>query len=300
MIPWGRNLNRIMASVKYPEMPGTTLIFASDSGGTDPRSRYRVDAFLCLDWDASVEWEVARREIRRSLLADGRRMAYKGLGDAVRGRALVPFLAAALDIRGVLVAAIVNKRIRNLGIGYEHHAELKKRAQLKARWKDPELDTAVRFTHFLACIIAGLARPDQRVYWISDEDNLLGSQLQREDISRLLSSFSSYYMPEHRGQLGMGTTELDEGDRWEEDIAAVADLTAGGLAEVMNRVSDTCGGRLPANLTVEHHDPLLAKAELIAEWFWTAPGRLSRVAIVYEETPQGSYVSFKQDMHHAG
>jgi hypothetical protein len=161
------------------------------------------------------------------------------------------------------------------------------------------LDTAVRFTHFLACLIAGFVRPEQRVYWISDEDNLLGSQAQREDVSRLLSSFSSYYMPDHRGQLGIGTTKLDEGDRWEEDISAVADLAAGGLAEATNRLSDACGGRLPADLSIEPCDPLLAKAKLIADWFWTARGALSRVCIVYEETPNGSYVSFKQDMHHA-
>jgi hypothetical protein len=300
MLPWGRNLNRIMGSVEHPRMDGSTLIFASDSAVTDPKSRYRADAFLCLDWDTSVTWEQARQEIRRNLLPDGRRMAYKGLGDAIRGKALIPFLEGALHIRGVLIVALVNKRIRSLGVGYAHHPELKRSAALRAKWKDPELDTAVRFTHFLACLIAGLARPEQRVYWISDEDNLLGSQAHREDVARLLSSFSSYYMPDHRGQLGVGTTTLDVGDRWEEDISAIADLAAGGLAEVTNRLSDACGGRLPANLSIEHRDPLLAKAELIAEWFWIARGVLSRVCIVYEETPNGSYVSFKQDMHHAG
>jgi len=281
-------------------MDGSTFIFASDSSGIDPKSRYRADAFLCLDWDVSETWELARQEIRRNLLPDGRRIAYKSLGDEVRGKALIPFLQAALHIRGVLVVALVNKRIRSLGIGYANHPELKKHAGLRAKWKDPELDTAVRLTHFLACLIAGLARPEQRVFWISDEDNLLNSQAHREDVARLLSRFSSYYMPDHFGQLGIGTTELDEGDRWEEDISAIADLAAGALAEVANRLSDACGGRLPANLSIEHRDPLLAKAELIAEWFWAAGGTLSRVCIVYEETPNGSYVSFKQEMHNGG
>src|SRR5262249_435431 len=145
MLPWGRNVDRIMASGRHPEMHGSTLIFASDSAGLDPKSRYRADAFLCLDWDTSVEWEGARRHIRHTVLSDGRRMAYKSLGDAVRGKALVPFLEAALDIRGVLVVALVNKRIRNLGIGYDYHAGFKKRARLHAKWKDPELDTAIRF-----------------------------------------------------------------------------------------------------------------------------------------------------------
>jgi hypothetical protein len=69
----------------------------------------------------------------------------------------------------------------------------------------------------------------------------------------MLSSWSSHYVKHNLGELGIGTTSIDEGDRIEEDLAAVADLVAGAAAEVVTRMAEQCGGRIPRDLAVERN-----------------------------------------------
>ena len=103
-------------------------------------------------------------------------------------------------------------------------------------------------------------------------------------------------MPHKLGELGVGTTKLDEGDRWEEDVASVADLAAGGLADALNSLADWCGGRLPANLAIECKGDFSDKAALLSDWFWLAEGSLTRVAVVFESMADNQYAVFKTTM----
>jgi hypothetical protein len=295
LFPWGRTLDKIVASAAPPSLRGQTIVVASDYGGIDRKSRYRVDAFLCMDLESSLQWEAERRAVRKQFLADGRRMSYKRLTDPKRVAALIPFLTSALSINGLLFVTIVNRNLRHLCFGHEHQDGFKKAADLKARWKPGELDTAIRIAHVVGCLVGGMSSPNQNCYWISDEDNLFGNERQSKDVASLLSRFSSYYASHPMGELGIGTTKLDEGDRWEEDMTAIADLVAGGLAETTNRLSEYCGGRLPNNLAIEYQNHFPPKAELIANWFWKASGRLARVAMVFERADTG-YAAFKHEM----
>ncbi len=294
--PWVRTLDRIITSVAPANMRGPTMLIASDYGGIGKRSRYRVNAYLCVDLEACTEWELSRRAVRRRHLADGRRMSYKDLSDRRRAEALVPFLSAAEEIHGLCVAMVFNKTLRDLCLNSGDYQKMRDVARLEARWKDRELEEVLRQTHVVACLTGGLSQPGQNIYWISDEDDLFGNLKRSGDVARLLSSFSSHYAPHPLGELGIGTTALDEGDRADEDLAAVADLVAGGLAETTNRLSEVCGGRIPANLAVEYTKKFLPKADLIARWFWTGGGPLRRVAILFEQQPGGQYSVSKHEM----
>ena len=272
------------------------MVIASDYGGTGKRSRYRVNVFVCLDLETSIEWEIARREVRRRYLADGRRMSYKQLSDRQRGKALMPFLAAADSMRGFCLVTVFSRSLQHLCLNSADYEKMREAAHLKGQWKDRELEEALRVTHLVACLMGGLSQPEQNVYWISDEDNLFGSPEQSHDVGRILSSFSRHYVKYPLGEMGIGTTKLDEGDRWEEDITAVADLVAGGVAETTNRLSQACGGRIPTTLAVEYSQKFIPKADRIAEWVWTPAGQLSRVVILFEQQPNGQYSVSKHDM----
>jgi hypothetical protein len=297
MLPWVRTLDKIMASVRPEPLMGKTMLVASDYGGLHPKSRYRVDAYFCADLESLMEWERKRRQIRRELLSDGRRLSYKGLNDKVRARALVPFLSSVLRIPGLLLVTITSRQLRNLCFDDEISARLTAEQVLRARWKRGQLGEAARVAHTVACLVGGMSRPGQDVYWISDEDSMLSNDAQSRDLARLLSAFTSLYVPHALGELGIGTTKLDEGDRWEEDIASVADIAAGGVADVINSLSASCGGRLPTNLAIEHKGALTDKAALLADWFWLARGSLTRVAVVFESMPNNQYAVFKTTMH---
>jgi hypothetical protein len=114
LYPWVRTLDRIVAATRPNEVSGPTLVIASDSGGTDPHSRYRTSVHLCVDLEASHQWELHRQQLRRDYLPNDRRMSYKALADAHRRRALIPFLRAAELISGLCVATIFDKRLAHL------------------------------------------------------------------------------------------------------------------------------------------------------------------------------------------
>src|SRR4051794_10153488 len=75
---------------------GSKLILASDYAGEHKESEFQVLAFLVTQESALMGgWEEARVELRRKHLADGRRMAFKGLTDVKKIRALADFIDAA-------------------------------------------------------------------------------------------------------------------------------------------------------------------------------------------------------------
>lgn len=250
-----------------------------------------------MDVEASSQWELRRRAIRRRFLTDGRRLSYKALGDVQRRNAIAPFFGAAESIVGVCVAVIVDKRIRRLCLNEPGDYErMHVAANLQAKWKDRELEEALRVTQVVAGLVAGLSQPNQNVCWIVDQDNLFGNERQSRDVSRLLSSFSSHYVSHPLGELGIGTTALDEGDRWEEDLTAIPDLVAGALAETTTRLSRYCGGHVVPSIAIPYDAPLLAKADLIANWFWARGSRLRRVAILFAQQADGRYAVSRHEM----
>jgi hypothetical protein len=288
LYPWARTINRILRVEDPPNMSGPTMLLASDYGGIDKKYRYHVSTILCADMEASIGWETLRRDVRSRYLSDGRRMSYKALNDNQKKRALVPFLAAAEHIHGLCLVIIVNKSIRHLCLNSAaDYQKMREVAQLKAQWRDQALESLLRMTHLVGFVEGGLSQPGQNIYWISDEDSLFANPVRHGDVARLLSSYSSHYVKHDLGELGVGTTSIDEGDRIEEDLASVADLVAGGVSEVMTRMAEHCGGRIPTNLAVERTESFLPKADLIARWLWLGKSNLRRVAVLFEKQPQG-------------
>lgn len=288
LYPWVKTMDRILTVEDPPTISGPTMLIASDYSGTDKKSRYEVTALLCCDMEGSFDWEILRRSVRRQYLADGRRMSYKALNDAKRSRALTPFLSAAECIYGLCLVIIINKSIRHLCLNdASDYKKIRELAQLKARWKDRELESVLRLTHFVSWLMGSMSQQGQNVYWISDEDSSFANLVRHADVATLLSKYSSHYVKHELGESGVGTTSMDEGDRLEEDLTAVADLAAGGLSEVLNRLAESCDGRIPTNLALERNQRFLAKADLISRWFWLGRSNLRRVAILFEKHPNG-------------
>jgi hypothetical protein len=295
MYGWVRTIDRIIASVRPDPIDGPTLMIASDYGGTNARSQYRVNVFLCVDFEHSARWDILRAEVRRQYLADGRRMSYKSLADRRRSDALIPFLIAADELRGLCVAIVTNKTIRHLCLSPAEYDKIREVASFEGRWKDRELEEALRATHIVGCLVGGLSQPGQNVYWVSDEDSLFANASKSQDVARLLSSWSSHYAPHSLGQLGIYTTVLDERDRRDEDLVAIADLVAGGLTETTNRLADQCG-LIPAKVAIQYSQEFLPKADLMARWFWFGSGSLRRVAVLFEPTVDGGFHVSKHEM----
>jgi len=264
--PWVLSFNKWLRLSQLPDFSGETLYISSDYSGQGKESKFDVICILVADIDKSLEWEIQRCEVRRRYLMDGRRMAFKNLNDGQRRKALRPFLSAANEIHGLFLVVAIHKNIKTLCSNAEMFEWLKAERVLKAEWRFQAFERMFRIVHFVSLLIAGLAKPNQNIYWISDRDEILDGASRTADTQRILSSFTSLYVKFPLGQCGIGTTALDEGDRLEEDLAAIPDLAAGGVAELLTRLHATTGGKISGPITKMIPENLSQKTEVLLSW----------------------------------
>lgn len=282
-IAWIGTFNRILSEAKLPALNGLTLYVTSDYSGHDSGSRYFVISILVADLDNSARWEYFRRSVRSRYMADGRRMSFKKLNDANRLKALVPFLEASDEIEGLCLSIGIRKEIKNLYIDKRAFESVRNKGVLKGSWSAKSLENMFRIVHFISLVIAGLATPNQNIYWISDEDEILANPTRSSDVAGLISALTSLYVEHNLGELGVGTTRLDEGDRLEEDFAAVPDLAAGAVSEMLTKVSSTnLSCTFYGDAVHEFPDNLSKKTEVILAWLDDENHRLKKSILLFE------------------
>ncbi len=289
-IPWMGTFNRILSEGNLPELKGSTLYVTSDYSGYDSKSRYFVISILVADLDNSECWECFRRRVRSEYMGDGRRMSFKNLNDTNRLKALVPFLEASDEIEGFCLSIGIRKEIENLYIDKRIFESVQRKGVLKGTWRAKSLENMFRIVHLVSTVIAGLVKPNQNIYWISDEDEILANPTRSSDVAGLISAFTSMYVKHGLGELGVGTTKVDEGDRLEEDFAAVADLAAGAVSEMLTKVGSTSSsGSFHGNVAYEFPDYLSKKTEVILAWLGDDCRRLKKSILLFEQAKNKMY-----------
>ncbi|HWH57099.1 MAG TPA: hypothetical protein VN682_05670 [Terriglobales bacterium] len=274
---WLRTLYENVPSGRIPLFTGETVLAATDTSGGQRGSRYSVTGVLLIDNDNSLSWHKQRLTIRKRYLSDGRRMSFKNLNDCQRRAALIPFLRAADDIRGLLVVMAFDKRLGSLCTSRDLYDEAGTAGILKARWKHDAFEQMMRTVQLVSTLFASVVKRGQNLYWISDMDDCLANQERKADTARMMNSFTSEYIHHQLGELGIGTTELDEGDRLEEDLTAIPDVAAGAMCDLLNRMHEH-HGTFP--LIPTFVPDLKSKTDLISSWFFHEGGSLVKLAWV--------------------
>jgi len=291
-LPWSKNMNEAMKNTVLPQLSGEMLFLASDYGGNHKRSDYYVYSVLIADWQYCVNWEYNRKIVRKKYLKDNRRMSFKGLNDFRKRKALVPFLEASDYIHGICCNLIQTKKLKNPFFDnkkYRRINDISEKYKMKGKWNPKSLDRMWMIVNFIAMLIAGFAKERQHIYWISDEDDIFANENKAEDVKDLLSALTTMYVEFELGELGIGTTKLDEGDRIEEDLVALADLAAGSLSEFATKISRKLGGRLYGGLFYEIPKGLSKKTELIISWLGDKKDNLYKQILMIEEAEKGQF-----------
>ena len=292
LYPWGLTIERIIETLAIPRLDGPVIYVSSDYGGAHKTSLYETFSVLYLDLQASSEWEFRRRAVRQRFLSDGRRMAFKSLNDSKRQNALVPFLDAANHITGVLLTLAVRKSIENLCSDEEFFAYSKQQLSLDKGLNYASFERMLRIVNLVAMLYGGLSKQGQSIYWVSDEDALFANDRRSQDLKKILDRWSSQYVTHSLGELGVGTTSIDEGDRIDEDLNSIPDLMAGAVSEVTTALAHACGGSIPIKVAVPFSQCLSPKTDLIYSWFSDNQSSLQRAVIVFEKRdPKGFSVA---------
>ncbi len=281
-IPWMPRFNELMTLSALPSFTGRTIYITSDFSGHHRDSEYEVFSFLVVDLDNSTEWEQYRRIVRNQFLPDARIMSFKNLNDKYRLRALVPFLQSSNVINGLCLNIAVRKNKSVRYIDKRRLLLLKEKSPFTSNWPYKELDKLFKIAHVVSILIAGFSKPKQNIYWISDQDSLFANPGRAQDVSKLLSALTDIYVKHDLGQLGIGTTSVDEGDRLEEDFAAIPDLAAGGLSECLNALCQMCGGKIAGGLAYPIPQNITQKTALLISWIMDNTHQLKKVVLLFE------------------
>jgi hypothetical protein len=261
------------------------LWIASDYSGVHKNSRFFSIGVLIIDASSIASWQRDRVAIRQRFLGDGRRMSFKALNDNQRRAALIPFLQAADALRGYCIVFAIDRHLRHL-LGFEGFREgLVQREIISANWKPQSFERMITVTHLAGVLLGLTTMKDQGIWWISDVDDSLASELHKHDFARMAGTFAGWYVPHNLGQLGVGTTETDEGDRLEEDLAAIPDLAAGAVGEFLNKMSSEFG-KVPGIPNLGPHG-LSDKADLITSWFFHRNVNHKKIACYLQEVKKG-------------
>ena len=288
-LPWAKAFNDLVRNLPLPTLKGREVIIATDTSGLHRQSRFEVLGIVIFDFDSSTQWEILRQLVRREFLKDSRRMAFNKLDDSVRQRALIPFLRAADQMQGLCLCVAVNKQIDMLGGGRLMFEELKKGNSLKASWTFESFERMARTTQFVSMLIAGLCSEGQNVCWISDEDEMFESPQKSEDTLRLLTACQKMNVKWPLGKLRAGTTKLDEGDRFEEDFAAIADLAAGAFGELVMKLKPNSDGCVIDACIDDLISDVSWKTDALLSWLTDNTQPLKRILLIFDRRADGKF-----------
>ena len=260
----------------------TDLIVTCDYSGQHKEASHESYSFLVAAKSFTWLWDELRKDTRKKILRDGRRMSFKSLNDIRRKQALVPLLRSANTIPGLLFTIVVDKQIGSLF--KKEIGSTAEPAEL-LNWHSETLERFLRMSHFGSILLSGLSAPGQNVIWLTDEDDIVANPQRIIDGTKAIANIASHYMSHDLGHFRYGSTQSDDGSFFIEDIAAIPDLAAGALNEI------ACKGLMPRGqgLTIPLSAGLSEKSRCIAGWI--ADGELhtlKRIVMVMNAGEKGS------------
>jgi hypothetical protein len=288
-LPWMVRFNYLISTSVLPSFLGPTIYIVTDFSGYHPASKYEVISLLIVDLTNSLQWEYSRRRIREKLLVNGRRISFKGLHDKRQLNILEPFLIAADNIEGICVNIAFAKNRTIHYINKEIMSSISQNSPFIGKWSYKTLNRMFKIVHLVSIFIAGFCKPHQNICWISDQDDIFANQDRAQDVTRLLSAFTTMFVKFELGKLAVGLTSLDEEDRWVEDLASIPDLAAGALSEYITATRNICGARIFCGLELPSPKGITSKTELIISWIMDNSRMLKKLVILFEDAGGGRF-----------
>jgi hypothetical protein len=273
---WGYSIQKIIAASEPKPRETDRLLIASDYGGNHSKASHLIYCYLVVK-DGGREWLSAIAETRRQRMADRGVMSYKRLGDPVRQQALIPFLEAAANLDGHLIAIAVDKRRKWLTIVNGDVDRIVSAFTLKASWNRRALEAMLRKTHFVGLILSMFALKMSNITWITDADEFVANDIRHDDALASAARFCDFYIPGPQAIFRLNTTAQDDDGTDFEDLCAIPDLAAGMLSEISTKL--TQAGSWENRMEKAIVGELPTKASILADWFWDSEMRLRKTLI---------------------
>ena len=293
-IKWVRSFNKIIKSINPPFIQGDTILISSDYSGDHPKSKYSVFSLVAIDLSKVGAWDMKRRGIRAKFLANDRRISFKALNDIHKRQAMPQFTEAANSLHGLMVNVVLNKGIADIVYSEQLRKIVTELKLIQHNWSRSSFKRMSTLLHFVALVIGGMIRKSQNVYGYSDEDNIFASNRLTHDVSVILGRLSGMYIKVQPGELGIGTTKLNEKDFFEEDLNSISDLAAGGLSEFFDKVYSITDRNSMRDFAYKFPKNLTDKTDHLIDWISGSSKTLKKVTVVFDRgREKGSYKIWK-------
>lgn len=277
--PWTHSIQKIVRAAEQPPRKGRQVLIVSDYGGDHRPASHQIYCYLILN-GLSRRWYERVSDIRRRLLPDGRRIAYKHLGDGVRRQAMPLFLDAAGDLDGHLVAIAVDKRRKWLAIHPTAADHLRADMGLGQPWSHRGFEALLRKVILATVFTAIFSARRGNVTWITDEDDIVANDKRHDDALAAFGWMLPRFVDDDLGIVRLNSTSQDPEFREYEDLCAVPDLAAGMLSDVAAQLAKT--GSWAERMQKVLDGDLSLKAGLMADWFWDPQLKLRRTLITID------------------
>lgn len=269
------------------------LVLVSDYAGEHKASQFQVLGYLIADRPGILrQWDIERRDIRKNHLRDERRISFKGLGDARKQRALVPFLKSANSINGLLFCVAFDGCADSFASSVNWPKEQQMGEVRRPSWKPQVWDKLICVSLFGSVLVGGLSRPGQNLHWITDEDEIVANEDYQSHACQVLAGMLHHYSAGGLGQFRFGIAGKFNDERRAEDLISIVDLAAGAFAETLTSLSES---RIPKSTNVFIPTPgkTSTKAELILGWLSDSTVPLKKIVCLVRPWTSGQFlVSF--------
>lgn len=257
-----------------------SLLMFSDYGGAHKQARYEVLSFLVSTVPGLQGFDTARRRLREDSLGPERRMSYKALNDRVRMRCLHAYLTATDQLQGLLVSFALDKRATDrLSEGYRSDTAFGRLGP----WAQRPFNKLTRVGHLAGILVEGVRHEGQNLIWITDEDEIAPNDLKHSEATKIFGHYLNSYCSGSMGHFRFGTTASDAGDLLIEDLAAVPDLAAGCLGEVLSLLAPHPESSSVERLFVPADSEVPGKVIDIAAWLGSPSGNLHKLNLIIDE-----------------
>lgn len=180
------------------------------------------------------------RRIREKFRLGKKEIAFKDFGMGQVQASLPEYLDAADTLPGFLCTVAVDKRIATLFGPQNRETSLKLVQVLEeiglGRWKLAQAEKLLRITHMVAFLIALLAADGQKIFWMSDNDEICPDAEHHRTMLALLERILSIYArPGVTFPLLGGARPFDPRSVEMNDHLSLADIVAGTIADYLSK-----------------------------------------------------------------
>ncbi len=260
----------------------TVAVFSDYSG--EGSGDYFTYSFLICAWDLVGGFNERMKQVRAKHGLGDKEIAFKDFRMGQLQRALPEYLWLLDSVPGFLFTLVVEKEISSLFTTQDRPARQTLVDTLAAQgfgdWKIDTTEKLLRVVHTTALFTALLARPGQKLFWMSDNDEICPNEDRHKLVLKLFGQLLGLYTEQAKSfQVIGGGTPFETRHIETLDLLSVCDVVSGSVEHYLTK-KDEC---------VDPEFPVKAGAHHILRWLAHEGVGLKKMTSIIRKVSSGHF-----------